>query len=61
MRYGTEEQKAHWLGPLLEGKIRSCFAMTEPQVPHRGTFSGQTPARPCGLSAARGVRDPCHL
>ncbi|XP_059749685.1 acyl-CoA dehydrogenase family member 10 isoform X4 [Balaenoptera ricei] len=32
VRYGTEEQKARWLIPLLEGKVRSCFAMTEPQV-----------------------------
>ncbi|XP_029333658.1 acyl-CoA dehydrogenase family member 10 [Mus caroli] len=32
VRYGTEEQKARWLVPLLEGRIRSCFAMTEPQV-----------------------------
>uniref|UniRef100_A0A8C0HBR3 Acyl-CoA dehydrogenase family member 10 n=1 Tax=Chelonoidis abingdonii TaxID=106734 RepID=A0A8C0HBR3_CHEAB len=32
VRYGTEEQKERWLQPLLDGKIRSCFAMTEPQV-----------------------------
>ncbi|XP_012633826.2 acyl-CoA dehydrogenase family member 10 isoform X1 [Microcebus murinus] len=32
VRYGTEEQKARWLTPLLEGRARSCFAMTEPQV-----------------------------
>ena len=45
--HGTEEQRERWLEPLLEGRIRSCFSMTEPEV------SGSDPT----LLQARAVRD----
>ena len=32
VRFGSEEQKERWLPPLLDGKIRSAFCMTEPRV-----------------------------
>ena len=35
MKYGTDEQKARFLGPLVRGEIRSCFTMTEPE--HAGS------------------------
>ena len=41
--HGTEEQREEWLTPLLEGEIRSCFSMTEPDT------SGSDPT---GLAAS---------
>jgi acyl-CoA dehydrogenase len=32
LRYGTQAQRDEWLDPLLDGRIRSAFTMTEPQV-----------------------------
>ncbi|MEK7372362.1 MAG: acyl-CoA dehydrogenase family protein [candidate division NC10 bacterium] len=43
-QYGTPEQKAQWLEPLLEGKIRSGFSMTEPMTPGSDPTQLQTRA-----------------
>jgi alkylation response protein AidB-like acyl-CoA dehydrogenase len=32
-KYGTDAQKERWLAPLVEGRIRSCFSMTEVELP----------------------------
>ncbi len=45
--YGTDEQKERWLRPLVEGEIRSCFSMTEPET------AGSNPT----LLATRAVED----
>lgn len=45
--FGTEEQKRRWLIPALEGEIRTCFSMTEPET------AGSDPTQ----LRARAVRD----
>ena len=37
--HGTEEQKERWLQPLLNGAVRSCFSMTEPETSARTPHS----------------------
>ncbi len=47
MTHGTDEQRARWLAPLVDGSIRSCFSMTEPE------FAGSNPV----WMETRAVRD----
>lgn len=51
MQFGTEAQKERWLTPLVEGRIRSCFSMTEPDLPGSNPTWMATTAR---LDEAKG-------
>ncbi len=66
-RFGTPEQKEKYLQPLCEGRVRSCFAMTEPDVAGSDPTLIQTRAVPDGddwvinghkwfISGARGAK-----
>jgi acyl-CoA dehydrogenase len=43
--HGSDEQKKKWLAPLLAGRIRSCFSMTEPELPGSNPTALATTAR----------------
>jgi acyl-CoA dehydrogenase len=47
-RHGTEAQKEQYLRPLVEGEVRSCFSMTEPNMPGSNPTMMETTARADG-------------
>jgi alkylation response protein AidB-like acyl-CoA dehydrogenase len=46
--HGTDEQKRRWLMPLIRGELRSCFSMTEPELPGSNPTLLATTARKDG-------------